>query len=59
MKSIIIFGGSGYIGRNLIRRFANDVTREKVVSKECWTNLMIDYKRVAAPHSVARTRLDF
>ena len=24
MKSIIIFGGSGYVGRNLIRRFAND-----------------------------------
>jgi len=24
MKSIIIFGGAGYIGKNLIRRFAND-----------------------------------
>jgi len=22
MKSIIIFGGSGYVGKNLIRRFA-------------------------------------
>ena len=29
MKSIIIFGGSGYVGRNLIRRFAND--RYKVI----------------------------
>ena len=24
MKSIIIFGGAGYIGKNLIRRFAKD-----------------------------------
>ena len=27
MKSIIIFGGAGYIGKNLIRRFAKMVTR--------------------------------
>ena len=24
MKSIIIFGGSGYVGKNLIRRFAKE-----------------------------------
>ena len=24
MKSIIIFGGAGYIGKNLIRRFAKE-----------------------------------